>query len=203
VDFISWQETLGTVSVFTIGDQQLAGGAFDGFCQMPALTDNGKPMLVGKFGSMRFDVPLVQGNTYDQDDSQGINTFVFAEYDGGVLKVVDSPIINEEEEVGGNFFDCKDVNNDSYPDLVYYAFTRPGFDERTEHKGKPIVYLNDGQGQLVNRDLSELPGHTSGNELQSQLVDVDGDGIMDIMLYGSATDRDGGNFEIHLLSRDL
>ena len=102
-----------------------------------------------------------------------------------------------------NFFDCKDVNNDGLPDLVSYAFTRPGFYERIADGGKPTIYLNNGKGQLVRADISNLPKYSGGNELQSTMADVNGDGISDLILFGSTTHQGGGNIQIHLLRSNL
>ena len=203
VDFISWQESQGTIPVYTIDGIQVAGAGYDQFCVMPPLSGEGNSLLVGKLSSAEYPEEFVEGALYDQDDFLNSQKFVFMEIVEGELVLRDTPIYQDIRNVTGNFFDCRDINSDGLPDLAFYAYTRPGFDERTEERGKPILYLNDGLGNLIQRDLSAISGHPRGNELQSRFWDVDGDGIEDLMLFGSASDQGGGDFIIRYLSRPL
>ena len=203
VDFITWQESEGAVPVYTIDGIEVLGIAYDQFCVMPPLSGEGNSLLVGKLSGAEYSEPLIEGELYDQDDSINSQKFVFMEIVDGELVLRDTPIYQGVRNVNGNFFDCRDINADGLPDLAFYAFTRPGFDERVEERGKPILYLNDGLGNLIQRDLSAIPGHPRGNELQSQFWDVDGDGLEDLMLFGSAADQGGGDIVIRYLSRPL
>ncbi|NCW86152.1 MAG: VCBS repeat-containing protein, partial [Oxalobacteraceae bacterium] len=203
VKWISWQRTEGTNTVISIDGRQYFGGSYDEFCVMPSLRPGGPRLLLAKLGVAKdkFGRQLVAGGSYDEYEAKPVNMFVFYEIEEGQrIKQISSPIVNEEIESNFNFFDCgKDVNNDDLPDLVVYAFTRPGFGERVAERGKPTIYLNDGNGKLVRADLSGWPGHSAGNELQSIMTDVNGDGVIDLVLYGSASDSGGGVIEIYLM----
>lgn len=206
VKWISWQLTEGTNSVVNADGKQYFGGAYDEMCVLPSLVNGGSQLLIAKMGASQ-DLKgrtLVAGGTYSEQEAAPVNIYNFFDLSvSGKIKQLPSPLINEETLSNFNFFDCKDINNDGLPDLVSYAYTRPGFKERVADRGKPTVYLNNGKGQLVRANISMLPGHSTGNELQSRLIDVNGDGIVDLVLFGSATDGGGGAIEIHLLRSPL
>ncbi|NBO55647.1 MAG: VCBS repeat-containing protein [Actinobacteria bacterium] len=202
VNWTSWQQTVGKNTVISVDGKQYFGGMYDEICVMPPLHSGGSRYVVAKLGveKDKQDRTLVAGGAYAEKDTLPVNILNFYELaSSGDLKSIPSPIVNEEIASNFNFFDCKDVNNDGLPDLVSYAFSRPGFNERGTERGKPTVYINNGKDQLVKIDISALPGYSAGNELQSLMTDVNGDGITDLMLFGSATDSGGGAIEVHLL----
>jgi hypothetical protein len=206
VKWLSWQLTEGTNTVVEIDGKQYFGGAYDEFCVMPPLKSGSPRLVVAKLGVAKdkFGRVLVPGGSYSEREAIPVNMFNFFELtDRLELQSIPSPIVNEEIESNFNFFDCKDINNDDLPDLVVYAFTRPGFNERVAERGKPTVYLNNGNYQLVRADLSSMPGHSAGNELQSIMTDVNGDGVADLVLFGSTTDLGGGAIEIYLYKSGL
>ncbi len=202
VKWISWQLTEGTSSVVTVDGNQYFGGAYSESCVMPPLSSGGSRLLVAQMGASKSTTSqtLVAGQTYSEREASPVSFYNFFEIDGaGSIKKIASPIVNEEIKSNFNFFDCKDINADGLPDLVSYAFTRPGFNERVAEGGKPTIYLNNGKGQLVRADISALPTNNAGSELQSTLWDVNGDGITDLILFGSTTYAGGGEIKIHLL----
>jgi hypothetical protein len=206
VGWTSWQNTPGgTNSVIEVDGRQYFGGGFDEMCVMPPLQAGGPRVLIAKMGAARDaqDRRLVAGGNYTELEALPVQFYNFFELGNNSFKAVPSPIVDEEIRSNVNFFDCKDINNDGLPDLVSYAFTRPGFNERTADKGKPTIYLNNGQGKLVRADISKLPGHTAGNELQSLMTDVNNDGIIDLLLFGSTTHLGGGAIEVHLLRDNI
>ena len=202
VKWTSWQETVGTNTVIIVDGKQYFGGSYDEICIMPALHAGGPRYAVAKLAVSKDKQgrTLVAGGTYAEKDTSPVNILNFYELaTSGELKSIPSPIVNEEIASNFNFFDCKDINNDGLPDLVSYAFSRPGFNERVAERGKPTVYINNGKDQLIKTDISALPGYTAGNELQSLMTDVNGDGITDLLLFGTTTSSGGGAIEIHLL----
>jgi len=206
VNWTSWQLTTGTNSVVLVNGKQYFGGAYDEICIMPPLRSGGPRFVVAKVGvaADKLGRTLVPGGHYSELDTVPANILDFYEIANGVeLKSVTSPMVNEEIVSNYNRFECKDINGDSLPDLVAYAFTRPGFNERIAERGKPTVYINNGKEQLVRADISALPGHSAGNELQSVMTDVNADGVTDLLLFGSATDSGGGAIEVHLLRSPL
>jgi len=206
VNWISWQLTAGTNSVVTINGKQYFGGGYDETCVMPSLNANGPRLLIAKMGAAQDTKgkTLVAGQTYSEQEATPVNIYNFFEIDSmGNLKQITSPIINEETQSNFNFFDCKDINNDGFPDLVSYAFTRPGFNERVAEGGKPTIYINNKLGKLVKVDIGYLPKNTAQSELQSNMTDANGDGIIDLLLYGSTTHAGGGEIKINLLKSKI
>ena len=98
-----------------------------------------------------------------------------------------------------------DINNDGYADLTVFPFTQSWNDLRLEEAGKPIFYINDQRGSLVNLNISMLPGHSSGGEggLQSTISDVNQDGHIDVILFGLTAADNTDDIEILLLRDDL
>ena len=206
VNWISWQLTAGTNSVVTVDGQQYFGGAYTETCVMPPLSAGGSRLLVALMSAEKNKTTntLIAGQTYSEQEAAPVNFYNFFEInDSGVIKKIASPIINEEIQSNFNFIDCKDINSDGLPDLVSYAFTRPGFNERVAEGGKPTIYLNNGKGQLVKVDISYLPVNTAGSELQSTMTDVNGDGNIDLLLFGSTAYAGGGDIKIYLLRTNI
>jgi hypothetical protein len=206
VNWISWQLTAGTNSVVTVDGQQYFGGAYTETCVMPPLSAGGSRLLVALMSAEKNKTAntLIAGQTYSEQEAAPVNFYNFFEInDSGVIKKIASPIINEEIQSNFNFIDCKDINSDGLPDLVSYAFTRPGFNERVAEGGKPTIYLNNGKGQLVKVDISYLPVNTAGSELQSTMTDVNGDGNIDLLLFGSTAYAGGGDIKIYLLRTNI
>jgi hypothetical protein len=129
----------------------------------------------------------------------------FFELDQGMLTEIPSPIIGEEPDNNFNFFECRDINNDGYADLTVFPFTQSWNDLRLEEAGKPIFFINDQRGSLVNLNISMLPGHSSGGEggLQSTISDVNQDGHIDVILFGLTAADNTDDIEILLLRDDL
>ena len=206
VGWVSWTFTKGRNTVVNVNGKQYFGGAYDEMCVMPSLLRGGSRLLLAKMGLQK-DIQgrtLVAEETYSEQEVAAVNTYTFyiLDDDKGLIPFK-SPVVNEETDSLFARFDCKDINNDGLPDLVSYALTRQGFRERVAERGKPTIYLNDGNGQLVRMDLRKLPGHPAESELQSILADVNGDGIVDLILFGVSTDRGGGSIEVHLLRGQL
>ena len=199
---ISWSGTAGTVNVSTIEGEQYFGCSLEGFEILKGgLSGYDDDLIVGKMAAAELinSGSIIEGVAYNENDTAPVNIYQFFEFSDAGLRLIDSPIINEEIDVTLNFFKAEDISGDNYPDLVSYAFTTPWSDSRVEEDGKPIVYLNDGNGNLVWTDISELPGFNVNDGSQSILQDVDNDDIVDLVLYGLRANPGSGDIVIHIL----
>jgi hypothetical protein len=209
VNLITWQKTEGTAQVIRLNGQQYFSGAVADMCLMKPLDNaEGNPLLVAKISAAEYTDGNViyEDVVYEQSvNTSPVNVMAFFELDQGTLTEIPSPIKGEEPNNNFNFFECRDINNDGYADLTVFPFSQPWNDLRTKEAGKPIFYVNDQQGNLVNLDISELPGHSAGEQfsLQSTISDVNQDGHIDVILFGLTAADQGGNIEIQLLRDDL
>ncbi len=203
VSFINWNGDPGTSAVIDIDGTLHLDGAVEALRHMKSPLDPSESMVVGKMSAvLRADgKPIVLGEDQGEFEWKNVNPLVFFSYDDTGLYRIPSPLVNEEAEVNYNFYEGRDINGDGLEDLVVYGFTQPWRDSRVEQAGKPILYLNDGNGSLVWEDLSSWPGSSeSGGELQGLMHDINNDGVEDLLIYGlrAAT----GDIEIHLMKRD-
>ena len=199
---ISWSGTEGTLNVYDIEGTQYFGCSFEGFEILKGgLSGNDNDLIVGKMAAARpiNGGAIIEGVTYNDNDTFPVNIFRFFEFSDSGLTIIDSPIINEEIDVTLNFYTAEDITGDNYPDLVSYAFTTPWSNSRVTEDGKPIIYLNDGNGNLVWTDIGELPGFGVADGSQGLVNDVDNDGFIDLVLYGLRANPGSGDIKIHIL----
>lgn len=203
VDWLSWQLTRGATPVSSINSQQYFGAAITEMCLMDKLSNDGGQILIAQLAGAidSRNRKIIPDESYSELESIPVNFFSFYDLRNNSMAELKSPIVNEESRSNYNFFDCIDANSDGLTDLIVRPYTRPGFNERVHEGGKPTIYLNNGFGRLVRLDLSNLPKYFGGNELQSLMVDVNNDGNLDMLLFGSAADNGGGNIELYLMSK--
>lgn len=207
VGWLSWQLTLGKNFVTTIDGRQILGGHYEESCAMPPLRPGGSPLFVAKVSGQSLDQGrrIEPGQTYTEGAGMSVvNIFRFFEVDSaGAFRPIPSPIVDEEIFSTVMFFDCKDVNGDGLPDLASYTNAPPGVGDPAAPPGRPTIYLNDGAGRLVRLSTAALPGGTARTAMRSILTDIDGDGIVDVVMAGANTAWRGGDIEIHLMRAPL
>ena len=204
ITWVTWQETEGPVNVFKINDEELVGGAFDDFCLIESMEINGDPIIAAKFNAQRHrNGPLRDGVVYHQNDFEVVNIMQFFKISNGNLILQESLINDERSTANYNFFDCSDMNNDGYSDLVAYVFSSDW--EKVDRGGKPFVYLNDQKGSLVYTNIDYLPRveFVDGWGVQGKFVDVNNDGVVDLLLFGTSTHINDGDIKIFLLAEPL
>jgi hypothetical protein len=103
-------------------------------------------------------------------------SFQVYELINGQLVARPTTMVGEDTSIAFNKFDCKDVNGDGLSDLVGYPVN--GTD------GQPIVYLNNGEGQLIRIAQSTFPiAPVCYGGAASRMADLDGDGIADLIIF--------------------
>jgi len=206
IDFISWNDDVGTNSVFTVNNERYIIHGFDAWHVMKGgLSGFDNDLIVGKLAAAQDQSgTYIEGEIYDSNDGVPVQMYQFFDTSGDELTLVESPIVNEEIESNFNFFDVKDITGDGYSDIITYAFSRPWeLVPRTDEAGKPTIYLNDSNGSLIHININDLPDGRSNQGKQSLVYDVNGDGIVDLLLFGTAAGGSGGDIDIHFLSNYL
>jgi len=205
IQWISWQGTLSNnVKTFLFGDNELIGPAFEKFCIMESLTDGGPPVIVANLSATKYkDGELNPNVVYSESDFRSVDQLVFFEFSETGLKLLPSPVQNEEIVVNYTVFDCHDLNGDGYSDILTQVLSQPVVN--IDRGGKPLVYLNNGSGQLLPKDIDDLPGiePLAGWGLEGFFVDVDQDNVADMILKGTTTHINNGNIEIYKMPQRL
>ena len=202
VSFINWNGEPGTSAVIEIDGTLHLDGAIEALRYMKSPLDPSQSMVVGKMSAvLRADgEPIVLGEDQGEFEWKNVNPLVFFSYDDSGLYRIPSPLVNEEAEVNYNFYEGRDINGDGLDDLVVFGFTQPWRNSRVDQAGKPILYLNDGNGSLVWEDLSSWPGYSNTDgELQGLMHDINNDGIEDLLIYGLRANT--GDIQIYLMKR--
>ena len=203
VNFINWNGDPSTSAVIEIDGTLHLDGAVEALRHMTSPVDASQSVVVGKMSAvLRADgKPIVLGEDQGEFEWKNVNPLVFFSYDDSGLYRIPSPLVNEEADVNYNFYEGRDINGDGLEDLVVFGFTQPWRNSRVDQAGKPILYLNDGNGSLVWEDLSSWPGYSSAEEsLQGLMHDVNNDGVEDLLIYGLRANA--GDIEVHLMKRD-
>lgn len=202
VSFINWNGNPGESAVIDIDGTLYLDGAIETLRNMKSPADPRQSVIVGKINAvLRADgKPIVLGEDQGEFEWENVNPFAFFSYDDSGIYRIPSPLVNEETHVNYNFYDCRDINGDGLEDMVVSGFSQPWRDSRVEQAGKPIIYLNDGNGSLVWEDLSSWPGYSRKSEsTQSLMHDVNNDGVEDLLLFGLRAKA--GDIEVHLMKR--
>ena len=211
VDFttpwISWQETPGTTSVFSYGGKQYFLAGIQELKTLPS-RDSGKSIVLARVAASqhRYEDVLIEGRLYREGDSDPVTIYLFYEQSGDELRLLTEPHI-EPTRTNVNFFDYRDINQDGFEDLVSYAFTEAWRGDDHTMGGKPHIYVADNKNNLTLVDLSTFPTHSKavefGPSFQSILHDVNNDGYLDFVLFGTGTNQGAGDIEIHFLKTHI
>jgi len=204
IQWISWQGTLANVKTFLFNGEELIGAAFNKFCVLESLTADGPPLIVAKLSGTKYkDGELDPNIVYSENDFKVVNLLQFFEFSPTGLTLVPSPVQNEDIEVNYNFFDCTDINGDGYADIVAWVLSQPVV--QVDRGGKPLVYLNNGSGQLIPKDIDTLPRiePLDGWGVDGFFFDVDQDNVADMILKGTTTHINNGNIEIYKMPQRL
>jgi len=90
------------------------------------------------------------------------------------LSPVDIPLTNEIYDKPPFKFECTDINNDDYEDMIIPTWGAGA---------KPIVYLNDHEDGFSSVNENHFPsGSSDFRDSTMTLSDIDGDGIPDLLI---------------------
>lgn len=206
IQMIPWQggQPMDTTMVEFDGELYLDGG-MDQMCLVEDLDGNGTPGIAAKISLGVHETldEFDEETIYSQGDFRQANRLAVLKLSESGFTQVNNAIINEHLLVNYNFFHCRDLNNNGLTDIVAYGYS-DGSSENTDG-GRPLLYLNNGEGKFELRPLIDIPVHTHLNDpgmtnrFQGRMYDMNGNGIEDILLFGTTTDFGSGEFQIHIL----
>ena len=182
IQYVAWNNQVSNADVTYQNGQVIFS---QGYGTPVALTLNpGKsPLIVVPEHELIFDMNAnaLVGGLPTEAAAENITTLLFYRQVGGTLVQVASPLLGtdlaSQNQLTGaaanfNYMEATDVNGDGHQDLVLYSY---------QTNGLPIVYLNDGTGELVRVVDSALPQATSPDfvEAQAQFIDLENKGYDD------------------------
>lgn len=182
----TWTGSLATPDLLKDGDDYIVGQgsgiSISKSCQIRITPSSAKqPLML----LPRLTLPeYIAGKIYDDAELIFGASLIGAKVSGGILEQA-NPIISDQEIAGVNAIemDCKDINHDSYDDIVIYGM------RRGTGNSAPIVYLNKKDGTFQRSDFATriLMAPDNPVDLETQLLaDLDGDGISDIIIFPSS-----------------
>lgn len=163
--------------IYKIDNQYITAAAYSESCVM-RLTPTSKNIVVLKMHYNVLREPFVDGMAIgnNADIPSSMYKAITIEND----KIVEVPLNIKGEikdNVNINFFDCQDVNNDGYTDIVSYPYS---------HNGLPHIYINQKDNSFKYIAQNMLPDTYSaefGNSKSTVLEDFDNDGYQDLFYW--------------------
>jgi hypothetical protein len=174
------------------------------------IDDSGKIAFLALFGTNKHKdgETIVEGETYSDDDFNARQVAKVFLTDGEIIEEIQNPFDFYDEYVFANYMDCKDLNNDGYADYARNVFSRTyGYEVPRDRGGTPILNLNNQSGGMVEYESNTsyiMPGHSllKGNSVnesaghgQGYFYDVNGDGVLDIVVFGETMRNEFNNYD--------
>ena len=176
IPYLTWQGTNMDATTITVGSDDLVAAGFVDMCTT-TLTPKGNPFVLATLNGNQLKGGYKDSMGRIKEGSLPLyQSFQAYELVNGRLTLRPATMVGEDTGISFNKFDCKDVNGDGLVDLVGYPVN--------DTNGQPVLFLNNGQGQLVRVNQKIFP--TAPNcyfGSGSRMADLDGDGIADLIIF--------------------
>ena len=173
-----WNTETGFAALITNDGQDYVAAYIEQGCELK-IRPNDESVAVMQFGAFKLPTkvwdgkPLVQGQNMTWQ-SQIIGFSVA----NGALTRLNIPIKNEITQFTSLHMTCGDVNGDGYDDIVVEQRATGGTNV------SPFIYINDRNGGFALVDTIIFPSSSPlNNDTSNMFVDIDGDGISDLMYW--------------------
>ena len=160
------------------GNTFIGGGFWDSI--FLKLSPNETPISIIHYAGNFYNGELSQGDVLTNEQTNLISKmFAFdTSLSSNELLIFPNNGIHQENV---NFIEVMDVNDDGYDDVVKYPY---------RFEGKPIVYINNTSGSFTELTNSNVFPSNIDFVDTSQFIDINGDGILDIIFRHSQTSNE-------------
>lgn len=187
VPFVTWQNSTTTVNLLKIGGYNLIGTAFSESCLL-TLNPKTDPVFIVNLNANILPSNYSSGTLY-QNSLNGFNGLFGFNTSNSKLQLIDNLFSgsNYISSTNNQLFDCFDINKDGYEDIAEYPEGQ-----------KPILFINNRNSQLINTDTTSLPSLPLNLPIPSSLmVDIDGDGITDLLYFSKIANTESSQIYIY------
>lgn len=188
IDYIDWAGGNYKSNVINYnGKEYISGGFFESVALR--LYPNSAPVPIAHFATSYLPGGTQGRNFINSNETQAWSKLMAFESVNGLLREINI-ISDPEGPYNINFMDAKDINKDGYDDLITYPYI---------DGAKPRVYLNNQAGRLILINSNKLPQIQLNASYNSAFVDIDGDGIEDLVFFpGNGCSCDNACTTFHL-----
>ena len=178
VPYTSWNTQTGSIRLITLDGQDYVMPYISEGCEMK-IRPNEESVAIMQFGAYKLPTtvwdgkPLVEG----QNQTWGSNLIGMSVANGTLTRFI-IPVKNEITNFNSLHMSCGDVNGDGFDDIVVEQLGAGNVNV------SPLIYLNDKNGGFSLVDPVSFPSASAiNNDTSSMFVDLDGNGISDLMYW--------------------
>jgi len=176
INYTDWMGDSNPTQVKSYNGNTFIGGGFWDSVFLK-LSPSETPISIIHYAGNFYNGELSQGDVLTNEQTNLISKmFAFdTSMSSNELLIFPNNGIHQENV---NFIEVMDVNNDGFDDVVKYPY---------RYEGKPIVYLNNTSRSFTELANSNVFPSNIDFVDTSQFIDINGDGILDIIFRHSGT----------------
>jgi hypothetical protein len=183
IPFTTWQGSNIEATAISLNGNDIVSAGYDETC-MARLTPKGNMTVIARMngyiitGGYNQNMGRIKEGDLNSSAYHSLHTYEIVG-DKFIRKM--DLISGEDTSLTFNQYECRDINGDGYVDIVGYPDTVGYPDPK---KGRPVIYINNGQGKLVAFSSGDFPvapdcyGYT-----RTRMADLNQDGIEDLIVF--------------------